>query len=563
MTTPLPRYHRPAVKAPRVGGRALRAFAAAVEGPLGGLLLERIKRDSGFDLFRHSDPGPAPPLPPALPHPTPLPVTDAPHALAAQAVDVGVGVSGGDDRETVAAFRAAYAGGLSPVDVVARLERGVAHATDAGMGFFIARRPELLDRDAVASAERHKRGCPLSALDGVPVVIKDELDVQGYATTLGTRFRRDVAEHDSTVVARLKAAGALILGKGNMNEVGINPIGLNPHWGVCRNPWDRTKITGGSSSASAATVAAGLCPLSIGADGGGSIRIPAALCGVVGLKATHGRVPETGVPPLCWTPGHAGPFGLTVADVAAGYAIVAGRDEHDVASHKQPPPSLQGLADVDVRGLRVGVCRPYFEDADADVVARAQDALRALREAGCVVVELTAPPDLNRVLWAHATIILSEMAAALRDEVERDRSRFALDSRINLALGGTFSATDYVHALRHRHAITVETWQQLQQVDVIASPTTACTAPAIPERTLPDGESNLVVVDALMRFIRVANLTGFPALSVPCGFDAQGLPVGFHLMGRPWEEHTLLRLGRVVEAASPRRTPRVHARALR
>jgi Asp-tRNA(Asn)/Glu-tRNA(Gln) amidotransferase A subunit family amidase len=565
MTSLPPRYHRPPVHAPKVGGRALRAFVRTLEGPLGAVLLDKIKRDSGFDAFRRQDPGLAPPLAPSLPHPQPLPATAAPHALAAQAIDAGS--DGGDgrtgaDRETVAAYRAAYAGGVSPLDVVARLERGIAHHTDAGMGFFIARRPELLDREAQASAQRHRAGQPLSVLDGVPVVIKDELDVQGYATTLGTKFRRDIAAADSTVVARLKAAGALVLGKGNMNEIGINPIGLNPHWGPCRNPWDRTKITGGSSSASAATVAAGLCPVAIGADGGGSIRIPAALCGVVGLKATHGRVPETGVPPLCWTPGHAGPLGLTVADVAAAYAVIAGRDDADVASHKQPPPSLQGLADRDVRGLRIGVCMPYFEDADPDVVARAKDALRALVAAGCVVVELP-PPDLNRILWAHATIILSEMATAMRDEIARDRTRFALDSRTNLAIAATFSATDYVHALRHRHAITVATWEQLLQVDAIATPTTASTAPAIPERTLPDGESNLVVVDALMRFIRTANLTGFPALSVPCGFDGQGLPVGFHLMGRPWEEHTLLRLGRVVEEATPVRLPRVHARGLR
>jgi Asp-tRNA(Asn)/Glu-tRNA(Gln) amidotransferase A subunit family amidase len=549
------------VKAPRVGGAALRLFVAALESPLGDVLVGRIRNDSGFGSFRAQDPGDAPPLAHPLPHPTPLPSTASPHALAQSAVAVASGAAGAGQGETVARFAQAYRDGVSPLDVVARLEKAIAHATDAGMGYFIARRPELLDVDAAASAARHKEGAPLSVLDGVPVVIKDELDVAGYATTLGTSFRKDVAPTDSTVVARLRAAGALVLGKGNMNEIGINPIGLNPHWGPCRNPWDRTRITGGSSSASAATVAAGLCPISIGADGGGSIRIPAALCGVVGLKATHGRVPETGVPPLCWTPGHAGPFGLTVADVAAAYAVVAGRDDHDTASHKQPPPSLHHFDDLDVRGLRIGVCTPYFDDADADVVARCREALRALVDRGCVVVELP-PPDLNRILWAHATIILSEMATAMRTEIERDPSRFALDSRTNLAIGVRFSAMDYVHALRHRHAITRETWAQLQTVDAIASPTTACTAPRIPEHTLPDGESNLPVVDALMRFIRVANLTGFPAVSVPCGVDGDGLPVGFHLMARPWEEHTLLRLARVVEAATPPRFPRLHATVL-
>jgi len=549
-------YRRDPVKAPRVAGLALKAFVAALESPAGGPVADKLLADSGLLRFR-AQPVDAPPLPPALPHPHPLPVAGEPRAMAAAAV----AADAPNDRETVAAFGRAYREGLSPTTVATRIEEAVRRFTTDGMGFFIARKPDELARDAEASAARHAQGAPRSVLDGVPVVIKDELDIAGYATTLGTSFRKDVATADSTIVARLRAAGALIVGKGNMNEIGINPIGLNPHWGVCRNPWNKAHITGGSSSASAATVAAGLCPISIGADGGGSIRIPAALCGVVGLKATHGRIPETGVPPLCWTPGHAGPMGLTVADVAAAYAIVAGPDGHDVSSDRQPPPSLADLDKADLQGLRLGICRSYFDDADADVVKACREAVKALEARGAVVKELP-PPDLNRILWSHATIILSEMATAMRDEVDRDSGRFAYDSRTNLALARRFTALDYVHALRHRHAITVETLRQLHDVDVIVTPTTASTAPAIPESTLPDGESNLVVTDALMRFIRVGNLSGFPAISVPCGFDAAGLPVGLQLMGRPWEEHLLLRMARVVEAASESRTPRHHATLL-
>jgi Asp-tRNA(Asn)/Glu-tRNA(Gln) amidotransferase A subunit family amidase len=551
-----PTYRREPVKAPRVAGLALKAFVTALESPAGGPVADKLLADSGFLRFR-SMPVDAPPLPPALPWPAPLPAAGAPTEMAAAAV----GADAPNDRETVAAFGRAYREGLSPTTVAARIEEAVRRFSGDAMGFFIARKPDELARDAEASAARHRAGTARSVLDGVPVVIKDELDIAGYATTLGTSFRKDVATADSTIVARLRAAGALIVGKGNMNEIGINPIGLNPHWGVCRNPWDRAHITGGSSSASAATVAAGLCPISIGADGGGSIRIPAALCGVVGLKATHGRIPETGVPPLCWTPGHAGPLGLTVADVAAAYAIVAGPDGHDVSSERQPPPSVADFEQGDLQGIRLGICRPYFEDADADVVKVCREAVKALEARGAIVKELP-PPDLNRILWSHATIILSEMATAMRDEVDRDSSRFAWDSRTNLALARRFSALDYVHALRHRHAITIETLAQLRDVDAIVTPTTASTAPRIPESTLPDGESNLVVTDALMRFVRVGNLSGCPAISVPCGYDAAGLPIGLQLMGRPWEEHLLLRLARVVEAASERRTPRHHATLL-
>lgn len=552
-------YHRDPVNAPVVHGMVLKAFVAAVESPIGGAIVDKLMADSGFLRFRDLETT-SPPLPFPLPHPQPLPQTGQPHPMAAAVVDAVPGTAVGGP-ETVARFVAAYREGASVVDVVARIEKSVQRFAAEGMGFFIARKPEELAKDAAASALRHKNKKTLSVLDGIPFVIKDELDVEGYATTLGTSWRKDVALKDSLVAARLRAAGALLIGKGNMNEIGISPVGLNPHWGVCRNPWDKTRISGGSSSASAATVAAGLAPVSIGADGGGSIRIPASLCGVVGLKATFGRIPETGLPPLCWTPGHVGPMGRTVADVAATYAVIAGSDGHDVASLSQPSPSLEGFANLDVKGLRVGVCWPWLKDADPDVVARTTDAIKALSERGCVVVEVPAP-DFNRVLWAHATIILSEMATAMSKEITRGVGRFAYDTRTNLAIAQRFTAVDYVHALRHRHALTLETLEVLRSCDVIASPTTSTTAPAIPEHTLPAGESNLPVIDSLMRFIRIANLVGCPAISVPSGFDARGLPVGFHLMGRPYEEHTLLRLARVVELASEQRVPAGVAAAL-
>ena len=214
-----------------------------------------------------------------------------------------------------------------------------------------------------------------------------------------------------------------------------------------------------------------------------------------------------------------------------------------------------------MKGLRLGICTPHFEDADADVVARCREAVRALTDAGATVVEIP-PPDLNTVLWTHSCIILSEMTEAMLPQVKARASVFGLDSRTNLALGRHFRATDFVHALRHRQRLTRELLALMADVDVIVTPTTASTAPLIPEAALPAGESNLPMVDALMRFIRLANLTGCPALSVPAGFDRAGLPVGVHLMGRPYEEHLLLRLGRVVERATERRTPAIHVNVL-
>jgi Asp-tRNA(Asn)/Glu-tRNA(Gln) amidotransferase A subunit family amidase len=553
-------YQRNPVKAPRVSGLALKALVNTLEsGGIGAVMLEKLVRDSGIDQWRALSAGDAPPIQFPLPHGTAATEPQAPQEQAARAI---AAAPVQPERETVASYARAYReGAADPVAVARRIHEAI-ERIDSGkqrLGLFVARKPDEVLRAAEAAAERLRAKAPLSVLDGIPVVLKDEIDLAGFPTTLGTRFRTQVATRDSTVAARLKAAGAVILGKVNMNEIGINPIGLNPHHGAARNPWNPGHMTGGSSSASGAAVAAGLCPLSVGADGGGSIRIPAALCGIVGLKATWGRIPETGVPPLCWNVGHVGPMGLTIDDVAAMYALLSGPDAHDIVAKTQPPHHLSGYENASMEGVRLGICWPYFEDADADVVARCKEAVKALTDAGARVVEIP-PPDLNTVLWTHSCIILSEMAESMLPERP---SEFGLDSRTNLAIGRHFRATDLVHALRHRHRLTRELLSLMVDVDVIITPSTATTAPVIPEATLPAGESNLPVVDALMRFVRLANLTGCPALSVPAGFDREGLPVGVHLMGRPYEEHLLLRLGRVVERATPPRTPPTHVRVLR
>jgi Asp-tRNA(Asn)/Glu-tRNA(Gln) amidotransferase A subunit family amidase len=555
-------YRRDDVKAPRLSGLALRAFVSTIEGPFGGPLLQKLLRDSGIEAFRSQSAGSAPSSAPALPHPAP----PAPQELVSREAlaQRASAASKGTSLETVAAFGKAYASGAtSPVQVIARLHEAIARL-DGGperLGFFIARKPDEVQREAAASAARLARGAARSVFEGVPVAVKDEVDLAGFPTTLGTRFLNEVRTADSTVAARLKAAGALILGKTNMNEIGINPLSVNPHHGTARNPYDRTRTTGGSSSGSAGVVSAGLCPVAIGADGGGSIRIPAGLCGVVGLKATYGRIPETGVPPLCGTVGHLGPIGLTVADVAAAYAILAGPDGHDALARLQPPAHLAGHEETSLAGLRLGVCEAYFSDAAPDVVARCQAALAALVERGATVVELP-PPNLNTILWSHSALILSEMQESMYAH-GADFTRFALSTRTNLALGRAFASTDLVHALRHRHQLILEQLELMQQVDLVVTPTTAITAPELPEKALPEGDTNLPVVDQLMRFVRLANLTGFPALAVPAGYDAGGLPVSLQLTARPWEEHLLFRAGRVVEASVEHRVPGIHVEVLR
>lgn len=556
-------YRRDPVKAPVLKGFAFRTFVKVLESPAGRLLLDKLTADSGIGVFREADLGTYSPVQEPLPWPAHVPARRPAEALVEEAAKAAAKPKG-PALETAADFAKAYREGKTdPTQVVRRLE-GHIRELDEGphrLALFISRKPDELAKAAEESAERLRRGSARGPLEGVPVVVKDELDMAGFVTTLGTRFRTEVAQKDATVVARLKAAGALVLGKANMHEIGILPIGHNSWYGVCRNPWDRSRHTGGSSSASAAAVACGLAPISIGCDGGGSIRIPAALCGVVGLKATWNRISELGVPPLCWNVGHAGPLGQTVGDVAAAYAAIAGPDIDEPITTRQPPPHLEGLADGNLKGVRLGICRPYFEDAEPDVVKACQRAVDACVAAGATVVEVP-PPDLPLITWSHRIIIYSEMAAAMMKPMAEDTTRFGLDVRVSLAIGRHYGSTDVVHAMRYRARLTHELLAQLKHVDAFVTPTTGCTAPPIPEDAQPDGESNLPLVDPLMRFAAQGNLTGFPALSVPAGYDARGLPVGVQFMGRPWEEHLLFRLGRVVEASVERRLPAVHVGAL-
>ena len=467
--------------------------------------------------------------------------------------------------ETVADFHRAYqAQTMTPTAVAERMLSRV-KAEDAAtppLRAVVAQRADDVLAQAAESTARWAAGAPIGPLDGVPVGVKDELDQAGYPTTVGTSFMGSAAAtEDASVVARLRAAGAVLIGKLNMHEIGIGVTGINPHHGAARNPYDPTRITGGSSSGSAAAVAAGLCPLSVGADGGGSIRIPAGLCGIVGLKATYGRVSEHGAAPLCWSVAHVGPMGASVYDVALGYALMAGYDPKDPQTVHQPPPTLDGLGNGDLSGIKVGIYRSWFDDADADVVAACRAGVDALEAAGAEVVDIELP-QLGLLRTAHMVTIATEMWNSQRRYFPKHRKDYGLDTRMNLALAKRITGAEYVQGQRLRRRFFDRFQAAFQRCDVIATPTTSITAPAISKAAVNGGESDLTTLDRIMRYAPAANLTGHPGLSVPTGYDAGGLPVGLQLMGRPWEEALLLRLGLVVESTIQRRTPARHGHML-
>jgi len=546
-------YDLKAVKIPRLAGGALRAFAEALENPLGAsLLLGKLLEDGGITKIRRTVIDDAPtyfPIYPAESKGTPsTDLLNIPHPPKTKT---------GFSFATVHDFHNAYRDRQTTPDQVAEKVLGAIEASKSLNTFIAVNRDDVMAQSK-ASSQRWKDGKPLSIFDGVPVAIKDEVDQTPYPTTVGTKFLgKSPVTKDSTTVARLRAAGALLIGKANMHEIGINPVGFNAHYGTTRNPYNTNHYTGGSSSGSATAVASGLCPVTLGADGGGSIRIPSALCGLVGLKSTFGRVSESGAAPLAWSVAHLGPLAGSAADAALMYAVIAGADSQDPNTHYQPAPSLADFGNMDLRGLKMGVYREWFNHASPEIVAACDSMLKNFVSMGAQVREIEIPDlDLTRV--AHVIAILGEMATAMQPYYEKHRRDFGLDVRVNLVIGRAFTSRDYVHAQRMRTQAMMNFNNVLADVDVIVSPATAVTAPPIPADAIAAGESDLSTVTELMRYVFPGNLTGLPAISFPVGYDSKGLPIGMQLMGRAWNEHTLLRLANAAETATEKKKPQAY-----
>jgi Asp-tRNA(Asn)/Glu-tRNA(Gln) amidotransferase A subunit family amidase len=539
-------YELESVRLPKLTGRSLKMLARALESPATRTPVStKLLADAGITKLRGRAFDEAPRFMPLSP-------VESPHSDLG-ALDLGVldAMALPNDIRSAASMVASFReGSTSPVEVAEKALSAIADA-DAHrhpLRCFIAIDPDDVMAQAKASAERYAHDRTLGPLDGVPVAIKDEVDQVPYPTTAGTRILgQEPAEEDATTVARLRAAGAVLLGKANMHEIGINPNGLNVHYGVVRNPVDRSRDPGGSSSGPAAAVAAGFCPLALGADGGGSIRIPAALCGVVGVKATFGRISEHGAVPLCWSVAHIGPIGATVHDAALGYALMAGPDPADPNTLVQPAVDPQSLLAEELPPMRIGVYRPWFEHAQPEIVQACERAIGLAQSAGAEVREVDIP-ELDEMRIAHAITILSEMATSMSAHTSR-LTEFGSGVRINLALGRLLHSSDYVKAQQMRARAMRIFEEVFQACDVVATPATAVTAPPIPDAPLPHGWSDLSTVTELMRFIIPGNLCGLPALTLPVGADSNGLPIGLQLMANHWREDRLFQLASVIERA--------------
>ncbi len=435
--------------------------------------------------------------------------------------------------------------------IITKAKKHLAHGN--GYNLFISFDEQDIRKQAQESTNRIRQSKARSILEGIPIAVKDEIDQTPYPTTVGTKvFGKSPALADATVVKRLRDHGAILLGKTNMHEIGINPNGYNPHYGRAKNPYHLEHDTGGSSSGSAAAVASGICTAAIGADGGGSIRIPASFCGVFGLKPTYGRVSEHGAFPLCWSVAHIGPIATNTFDLSLLYGIISGPDTDDLNSLYQPKVTLPDK-DFTLSGKTIGIFRPWFEHANPEIVRACENALSHCVQLGAQIKEIEIL-ELNAMRQAHSIIIVSEMAAAV-NKYELGLKNFGNPTRINLEIGNYFTAADYVHALRMRTRAFQIFHEIFSKVDVIITPSTAVTAPYFPSEYESRGYSDLSTVIEIMRYAFPANLIGIPAISIPVSYDKKGLPIGLQMMTRHFREDILLGFSMLLEQTLSLHTP--------
>jgi len=388
-------------------------------------------------------------------------------------------------------------------------------------------------------------------LHGIPVAVKDLFDIAKVVTTAGSKILADnVARADSGPVERLNAAGAVILGKLNLHEFAYGATGVNPHFGAARNPWDTRRITGGSSSGSGASVAGRECFAALGTDTGGSIRIPASLCGITGLKPTFGRVSRRGVIPLSWSLDHVGPMARSAEDCALVLQALAGEDPLDASSAGQPVPDYRAALDGGIKGLRIGVPQEFFFDnVDPDVEEAVRAAIEVLRGLGAEIRDVSLP-HVSEAPSALTAVMLPEALAYHQHRLAERPDDYGEDIRYRLELGATFTALHYVQGQRFREMI-VAAWRDevFDRVDLLAMPTTLGTAVEIET-------GDLSATFKLIRNTNPLNLLGVPAISVPCGFTEGGLPIGLQLVGRWWGEATVLRAAHTYQQSTDWHTRR-------
>jgi aspartyl-tRNA(Asn)/glutamyl-tRNA(Gln) amidotransferase subunit A len=417
-----------------------------------------------------------------------------------------------------------------------------AEKLDGTLNAFITITRETALAQARSADQALAAGHYLGPLHGIPISLKDLYQTSGITTTGGSKILADwVPEADSTVARRLRQAGAVLIGKNNLHEFAYGATNENPHYGPARNPWNVERITGGSSGGSSAAVAAGIGYASMGSDTGGSIRLPAALCGVVGVKPTYGLVSRAGVLPLSWSLDHCGPLTRTVEDTALILNAIVGHDASDPASASRVTPDLCTALDRRMNGLRIGLLTEYMGD---NVVPEIKDgvraALTALQGQGASVEEVSVP-EVGHRNGVVAAILYSEASTVHERWLRTRGAEYGADVLERLRHGQRLAATQYLRGQQARRALMERFRTVFTGIDVLATPTVPILAPTLPE------SRGWAARSQLLGFTQLFNVLGLPAVSVPCGFSRNGLPMGLQLVGRPFEEETILRVAHTYE----------------
>lgn len=441
--------------------------------------------------------------------------------------------------------------------LIARRQISALELTEFMLGRIAKLNPELNAYVAVLDGAARQQAAELDAeakhgrfrgpLHGITIAVKDLIHVAGAPTTGGSRsMGAYVASADAACVARLREAGAIILGKLHTHELAGGATSESELYGRARNPWNRSYIPGGSSGGSGVATAAELVHAALGTDTGGSVRMPAAFCGVVGLKGTFGRVSRRGVLSRSWTMDHIGSLARTVRDAALVYQSMVGYDPDDPYSTNRPAPEVAAALNESIKGLRVGVVSGAFFETQLDpqIGAAFENAIVVMQSLGLQVQKVTFA--LAAEAQAAGTIITIAEAAAAQDEVMRSTPQdLGADIRRQLRMAEFISARQYIRALRIRPVVQQELQDLLSKVDVLVTPTTS----AMPTRS--DGETSAESLTLFARNTRPFSMPGLPAISVPAGFSTEGLPIGLQIIGRPFDEANVIRVAHAYEQATP------------
>ena len=440
---------------------------------------------------------------------------------------------------------------LSPVEVtrayLARIER-----FDSTLRAFITPNADGALRDAAALESEAMAGRFRGPLHGVPLAYKDLCFVRGLPTSCGTRTRDYFTDrHDATVVARLSGAGAITLGKLNMTELALGPFGENQHHGDAQNPWKAGHVAGGSSSGSGVAVAAGLAAGAIGSDTGGSIRLPAACCGIVGVKPTYGRVSRAGAMALSWSLDHLGPMTRTVRDAALMLGVIAGYDRRDATSSHRAVPDYVAELERPLGLVRVGIPENfYFDRLDPDVATVVENALGILPTLGLKTGPLHVP-DPESMVGVSNVLVRCESAAVHARLIRERPAELQPQVLARLEPGFHIPAYDYLQASRLRARLAREFIAEVfSAVDVIVVPTIPEPPLALTTAKSGTADDRVRRMGRFSRLTRPFNGLGLPVVSVPCGFSVDGRPIGLQVVGRPFAEATVLRVAHAYEQAA-------------